>query len=314
MNSLSFLESFGFLPFRRRGKRGIKPHLSLRFNSEGLVDFHIDSSRGFSSEGCEAYNLITHAHLDHYGKDNIGNESAIASIETAKFLSVITGKEFRGRSFDIGEKLELGGIRVRTYPTKHIFGSTAFLIESDCKILVTGDVKDFTSLPKCDVLVAEATYGNADFIFEDEVERLIENAENSTFGVYPIGKAQKTAKILIENGYTVKASKEISMLCKTFGIPVSDVGEVNLISPRNLGGIKGKKYILTAQRFYKWPRIVISDHLDFLGLLAMIDHCDPEHVIFYHGRPSMDLLELLEGDCSLLRDLDVMSELEKIFK
>jgi putative mRNA 3-end processing factor len=310
MNSLSFLESFGFLPFRRRGKRGIKPHLSLRFSSEGLVDFHIDSYRGFFSEGCKAYNLITHAHFDHYGQSNIGNENAVASTETASFLSVIAGKEFKGKSFDIGEKLELGGIRVRTYPTKHIFGSTAFLIESDCKILVTGDVKDFSSLPKCDVLVTEATYGSADFIFEDEIEKLIANAENSTLGVYPIGKAQRTAKILAENGYRVKASEEISRFCKSFSIPVSTHGEVNLVPPRKLGDSGGRRYILTAQRFYRWPRIVISDHLDFLGILAMIDHCDPEHVIFYHGKPSKDLLNLIDREYSLLRDLDVMGEVK----
>ena len=312
MNSLYFLENFNFLPFRRRGKgRGVKPHLSLRFNSGFIVDFHIDTHRGSNRdcENYEFYNLITHAHSDHYGQNNLGNERAVASDETAKILSTLAEREFKGRTFKVGDGFEAGGIRVKTYATKHIFGSSAFLIDSDYKILITGDVKDFSSLPKCDVLVTEATYGSPDFVFEDEIEKLINEAENSTFGVYQVGKAQRAAKILTENGYEVSASQRISRLCKLFGIDVSDdgdSGDVTLVSPRRLPEVRGKRYILTAQQFYRWPRIVISDHLDFLGILDMIDHCDPEHVIFYHGRPSNSLLNLLDRDYTLLKDLDVM--------
>ncbi|MBO8182764.1 MAG: MBL fold metallo-hydrolase [Archaeoglobus sp.] len=308
MNSLEFLENFGFLPFRRKGKRGVKPHLSLRFNSNVVVDFHVDSYKGLPQEDYEFYNLITHAHSDHYGQNNLGNGNAVASLETAKILSATTGRDFRGRTFNLGEKLELAGIRIRTYPTEHIFGSSAFLLESDCKVLVTGDVKDFSSLPKCDVLITEATYGRPDFVFEDEIEKMIENAESSTFGVYPVGKAQRAAKILNENGYAVNATPKISKLCEIFGIEISNEAEVNLVSPKELYESRGRRFILTAQNFYRWPRIVVSDHLDFLGILAMIDHCDPEHVIFYHGRPAESLLDLLDRDYSLLRDLDVMSE------
>jgi len=311
MNSLYFLENFGFLPFRRKGNRSVKPHLTLRFNSDVIVDFHVDSYKGVPNvpnDDYRFYNLITHAHSDHYGQNNLSNENALASLETAKILSAIAGKRFSGRTFRLGDKFEIEGLKIKTYNTKHIFGSTAFLIESDYKILITGDVKDFSSLPKCDVLITEATYGSPDFVFEDEIEKLIDNAENSTFGVYPVGKAQRTAKILTENGYDVNASQRISRLCKLFGIDVSEDADVNLVSPRRLSECQGKRYILTAQRFYRWPRIVISDHLDFLGILDMIDHCNPEHVIFYHGKPTEALLSLLDRDYSLLRDLDVMSE------
>ncbi len=319
MNSLYFLENFGFLPFRRKNKgRGAKPHMTLRFSSSYVVDLHVDSYKGLAKndeynkyDGYRFYNLITHAHSDHYGQHNISNENALASIETARILSEISEKEFSGMTFRIGDKLNLDGLKIKTYNTKHIFGSTAFLIKTDCKILITGDVKDFSSLPKCDVLITEATYGSPDFVFEDEIEKLIDNAENSTFGVYPVGKAQRAAKILTENGYKISASQKISKLCRLFDIDVSEDADVNLVSPRRLVESKGRRYILTAQRFYRWPRIVISDHLDFLGILDMIDHCNPEHVIFYHGRPTEALLSLLDGDrdYSLLRDLDIMSEM-----
>ncbi len=313
MNSLYFLENFDFLPYRRKGRgRGLKPHLTLRFNYNSVVDFHVDSYKGsIQNDDYRFYNLITHAHSDHYGQNNLSNKNALASVETAKILSEIAEKKFSGRTFRIGDKLKLDGLKIKTYSTKHMFGSTAFLIESEYKILITGDVKDFSSLPKCDVLITEATYGSPDFVFEDEIEKLIENAENSTLGVYPVGKAQRTAKILTENGYGVSASQKISRLCELFDIEISEDGEVNLVSPRKLAEGRGRRYILTAQRFYRWPRIVISDHMDFLGVLAMVDHCDPEHVIFYHGKPTESLLNLLDKNYSLLKDLDVMSEIRE---
>ncbi|MEM0330279.1 MAG: MBL fold metallo-hydrolase RNA specificity domain-containing protein, partial [Archaeoglobaceae archaeon] len=67
-------------------------------------------------------------------------------------------------------------------------------------------------------------------------------------------------------------------------------------------------YILTAQRYYRHPRIVISDHMDYRGIIAMVEHCKAEHVIFYHGKPSIKLKEELAEmgiTCSTLKDIDV---------
>lgn len=64
--------------------------------------------------------------------------------------------------------------------------------------------------------------------------------------------------------------------------------------------------MLTAQRFYRWPRITISDHLDYKGILEMIEHCEPEEVVFYHGKPSKKLLEELKIEriaCRTLNDI-----------
>jgi putative mRNA 3-end processing factor len=313
MNSLFFLEEYGFLPFRRKSKRSVKPHLTLRFNSSVVTDFHIDSYRGYSADNYLYFNLITHAHSDHYGQSNMNNPFSVSSEETANILSVLGGRKFPGITFKIGEKIKLGDFFVRTYSTQHIFGSTAFLIKADSRILITGDVKDFSSLPKCDVLITEATYGSPDYIFEEEIDKLISYASNSVFGVYPVGKAQRTAKILSENGYSVSGSERIVKLCKVFGIEVTEEGEVHLVPPRDLYYCRGKRYVLTAQNFYRFPRIVISDHLDFRGLLEMIDHCSPEHVIFYHGKPSKELIEVVGedvSDVSVLSDLDIIREFD----
>ena len=286
MHSLDFLEHFGFFPFRRAHGSLTKPHLSLRFRE---TEFHIDSSRGK-----RGYNIITHAHSDHYGKGNVRNRNAIASHETALILEELTGRKFAGSTFSVGDKLELDGIRISTYETHHMHGSAAFLFKSDSRILVTGDVKDYSSLPRCDVLICEATYGNPVDIFNEEIHRVVEEAYGSFYGVYPVGKAQRIGKLLNENGIGFSAEERIARLCELFGIEVAEEGEVHLTTTRKIYECSGKKYILTAQRFYRLPRIVVSDHLDYKGLIEMVEYCRPEAVIFYHGKPTSRLLEDVE--------------------
>lgn len=287
MDQIQICQEFGFLPFRRieNGKRRV--HLTLRFESD--ADFHIDSSTGK-----KGYNLITHAHTDHYGQNNMKNGQAVASYETARILEAYTRREFKGKCFDVGETIDFEETKVRTYSTKHMHGSTAFLFNGKSKVLVTGDVKDYSGLPRCDVLVTEATYGSPEHVFEEELDKLVESAMDSSFGVYPIGKAQRVAELLVESGLDVGAEEKIKYICNSLGIDVHEDGDVNLISPRSLYTVKGRKYILTAQNFYNVPRIVVSDHVDYNGILGMVEHCKPQHVLFYHGKPSEQLCDCIE--------------------
>ncbi|MEM2271475.1 MAG: MBL fold metallo-hydrolase [Archaeoglobaceae archaeon] len=290
MNSLEIAERFGFLVYKRKSC----PHLSLRFKG---VDLHIDSSPG------EGFNLITHAHSDHYGHRNVQNPKAIASIETAKILKAVSNKEFSGIIFKIGDSFRLGELKIETYPTKHIHGATAFYIK-EIGALITGDVKHWECLPKCKVLITEATYGHPSFVFEDEIDRLLSVAKNNiALGAYPVGKAQRVAEILNSEGYEFTAEDKIKKICSALGIEVGNSGSC-IVSPRNLKD----GYILTAQRYYRHPRIVISDHMDYRGIIAMVEHCKAEHVIFYHGKPSIKLKEELAEmgiTCSTLKDIDV---------
>ena len=298
MSSLRILENFGFFPYIRKGKR-LKPHISLKFRN---ATFHIDSLKG------EGYNLITHAHSDHYGQYNMENRNAIASIETAKILEVVTNKRFNGFTFKIGEKMIIEDLKIKTYDTKHIVGSSAFLIcNSDSKVLITGDVKDW-KIPRCDVLITEATYGSPEYVFEDEVERIVKEALNSTYGVYPVGKAQRVAEILIKNGYSVCANQKISKICRALKIPlVNENADVNLTTIKNIWNCKGKRFVITAQRFYRLPRIVLSDHLDYSGLLKMIEKSKAGCVLFYHGKPSESLINEVKNmgkEVYTLKDLE----------
>lgn len=294
MNSSQIALNFGFLPYRRTFKEGRAPHLSIRFKD---LDFHIDSTPG------QGFNLITHAHLDHYGQTNLRNRNAIASKETVKILETITGKIFSGMIFEIGETVRISDLRIKTFPTYHIYGSAAFYFP-EIELLVTGDVKSWKKLPKCRVLLTEATYSYPSDVFEDEVDLLLEKAEKGhCFGAYPIGKAQRVAKIFNEEGIEFCAEEKIAKLCKALNIETGKSG-AKIVSPSKIEN----GYILTAQKFYKLPRIVISDHLDFRGIIEMIEHCEPEHVIFYHGKVSKALIEKVEKmgiTVSKITDIDV---------
>ncbi|MEM0088772.1 MAG: MBL fold metallo-hydrolase [Archaeoglobaceae archaeon] len=294
MNSSQIALNFGFLPYRRTCGNKCKPHFSIRFSD---LDFHIDSSPG------NGFNLITHAHSDHYGQKNLENPNAIASDETARILETVTEKRFSGIRFKVGETIKIADLKIKTFPTFHIHGSSAFYFPK-LKLLITGDVKSWKKLPKCKVLITEATYSHPSNVFEEEIELLLEKAEEgNNLGAYPIGKAQRVAKILSNEGIEFCAEEKIANICRALDIEIGEEG-AKLLSPSKLKN----GYILTAQKYYRLPRIVISDHLDYRGLLKMIEHCKPEHVIFYHGRVSKAMIEKLrEMDitASTLDEIDV---------
>ncbi len=276
MDLLDIAEKFNALIYRRRYGNGFRPHFSIRIDG---VDFHIDSSPG------KGFNIITHAHSDHHGMRNVRNLMAIASEETAKILSAISEERFRGQVHRVGERLDIKGIKIDTYPTGHIDGASAYFFR-DFGILVTGDVKYYHTLPQCDVLITEATYGHPSYTFEDEVDRVIDAAEKGhELGAYPVGKAQRVARILSENGIGFHVSGRIKRICDVLGIE-HESGEARIVSPKEVSD----GFVLSAQRFYR-RRIVFSDHVDYRGIVNLVEHCSPEYVLFYHGNPTEKLID-----------------------
>ncbi|WP_456468170.1 MBL fold metallo-hydrolase RNA specificity domain-containing protein [Archaeoglobus sp.] len=289
------MEIGGIEMYRRKYGRGFRPHISILLDG---TEFHVDSS-----PGKRGWNLITHAHSDHYGQRNMDNPRAVASAETARILEAATEKEYEGITFDVGGKIRVQGQKIETYPTFHIHGSAAFFFRN-VELLITGDVKDYCELPECRILVTEATYGHPSHVFEDEVGKLLDIAShNVVLGAYPIGKAQRVAEILKkEIGF--RAEERVERICRAVGICPDENGPL-IVSPRNLARYGGG-YILTAQNFYRWPKITLSDHLDYRGLLEMIHHCNPETVVFYHGKPSKALIRYLESEkieCKTLEEI-----------
>jgi len=284
----------GVEPLRRINNRGGEsPHLSLSFDSHL---FSIDTTR--SPKTClqpDAY-LITHAHSDHYGKSAMLSERAVASIETARALEIRYQREYQGRTFQVGDSIMVGDVKVKTYSTGHTIGSSAFYWETEVgtRVLVTGDVKDYRALPRCDFLVSEANYGDPwdpSCIFEDDLAGFSEALEfGATFGAYAFGKAQRAVALMRGLGYKDEIGMDEQSLALTRELmgnagPLTEMNGRgnNVVSPWNLYKAPGKhKYVLTGRRDSGFPAIRLSDHLDFRGLMRMLEHVSPSQVLVYH--------------------------------
>lgn len=292
------LFDLGVLPVRHRTGRGFKPHVSLIFNAGKRLTFAIDTTNSHSPQP-DAY-LITHAHSDHHGRSAMLSEKAICSEETACALEILYGKEYAGRTFKIGETINIEGAEVKTYPTHHTIGSCAFYWQNEIgtRILVTGDVKESRDLPECDCLVTEANYGDYEdpnCHFEDDIEAFREAVEASSkdlaFGAYAFGKAQRAVSLLRDSGYSGEIGMDPASLALTEGL-MEDTGPlvnldsncgIRITTPAQIPTLKAsKKFILTGRRDYGFPTINISDHMDVNGLINMVHKCAPEAVITYH--------------------------------
>lgn len=287
------------LPIRHRTGRGFKPHVSLVFNAGRRCTFAIDTTNSRSPQP-DAY-LITHAHSDHHGKSAMLSEKAVCSLETASALEILYGKKYAGRTFKIGDAVDINGVDVKTYPTHHTIGSCAFYWQNDVgtKILVTGDVKDAKDMPECDLLVTEANYGDPFDLnchFEDDISAFKEAVEaastqNTAFGAYAFGKAQRAVRLLRDSGYSGEIGMECVSLALTRGLmkntgPLVDLDAncgIRIVTPAQIPELPfEKKFILTGRHDYKFPTINISDHMDVNGIIDMVHRCAPEAVIAYH--------------------------------
>ena len=294
------LIDLGVLPIRRRSSKGYKPHLLILFRSEKRHVFGIDTTPHEDSHTL----LITHAHSDHHGRSAMLSQKSVASEKTAKALEIIYGRRFVGTTFKVGDCVDMDGIRIRTHPTGHTLGATAFSWENEVgtTILATGDIKDASHLPRCDVLVTEATYGDPydpQCRFTDDIGAFKDAIrENVAFGAYSFGKAQRAVKLLRSLGYKEEIGMDRRSLELTRELmehmgPLADLGEngkMRIVPPRDLHRLPNNldKFVLTGRSCSR-QRIQISDHLDFNVLMKMVHDCNPEVTSLYHppgGRPA----------------------------
>lgn len=291
------LRQLGIEAFRVRTGKGIKPHIALCFNQHHI--FAVDTTAFPRTHQPDCY-LITHAHSDHYGKSAMKSPLSIATPETAAALELLHEQEFKGRTISHRVGICAGEVEITAYPTHHTIGSAAYYWETEngVRILVTGDVKNYESLPRCDLLVTEANYGNPwdeACYFEDELEHFYEaaSAGDVLFGAYAYGKAQRAVEMLRDNGFmdaiamTPRCLKLTQALLPDAGelVEISEEAGVCIAAPHELSTLNSRRcYVLTGREDYPYPAIHISDHMDVRGLIAMVKHCKPEAAIIYHPR------------------------------
>ena len=304
------LAELGLVVFRQQNESGgIKPHLFIRFQSGGrILTFALDTTRISSKKQQPDAYLITHAHSDHYGKSAMLSEKSWCSDETARALEIRYEKEYKGNVFKIGETVEICGVCVQTFDVCHAPGSSAFYWENDAgtRILVTGDVKDASYLPECDVLFTEASYGDPDDLscyFKDDIPGFHDavlshiGERKIAFGAYEFGKSQKAVSIIREMGY----SGPIAMNCKTLSLTqhfVRNAGElisieesstsISIVPIHELSGLDFsiQKYVLTCRSDSPFQNIRLSDHLDVNGLTQMVRDLNPKITVVYHPNKS----------------------------
>ncbi|WMW23489.1 MBL fold metallo-hydrolase [Methanolobus mangrovi] len=291
--------------FREKNSRGsFKPHLSVKFKSvEGdLVTFSIDTTRTPAKyQQPDAY-LITHAHSDHNGKSAMLSERAVCSEKTALALEIRHQRKYAGRTFKVGETIDVKGVKIQTFPNFHTVGSVSFMWENELgtRILVTGDVKDASMLPECDLLITEANYGDpgdTSCYFDDDItgfENAFRDNSSIAFGAYAFGKAQRAVELLRGFGYqgAIEMDEQSLSLTRTL---LEDAGEltylgdscedcISIVPPWDLGKLPShiSKYVMTGRSDYRYPAIQISDHLDARGLVTMVEDIDPEFTVVYH--------------------------------
>ena len=299
------LIDLGVLALRQRNSRGsFKPHISVRFRDDAgsLRLFSVDTTRSPGKQVQPDAYLITHAHSDHHGKSAMLSPNAICSEKTAVALEIRHDRKYAGRMFGLGDEIDIGGVRVKTFPTEHTVGATAFYWENDVgtRILVTGDIKDASKLPPCDVLITEANYGDpADPTchFEDDLESmksaLFENG-HVAFGAYEFGKAQRAVELIRDFGYdgAIRMDARTRALTRTMLENAGELAELStegedsvfIVAPRELNRLPWnmKKYVLSCRMDYPYPTIKISDHLDVSGLENMVRKLNPEVTLVYH--------------------------------
>ncbi len=295
----------GIMVFRQKNSRGsFKPHLSVKFRSgEGeLVTFSIDTTRTPAKYPQPDAYLITHAHSDHNGKSAMLSDRSICTGKTAHALEIRHDRDYKGRTVELGESIEVNGVKVSTFPNFHTVGSSAFYWENDVgtRILVTGDVKDASQLPECDVLITEANYGDpgdTTCYFDDDIQGFSSALEDNNcvaFGAYAFGKAQRAVELMRSCGYDGAVEMEEKSLQLTRSL-LDDAGElacigescgdsVCIVPPWDLDKLPSDmaKFVMTGRADYRYPAIQISDHLDARGLTSMVHQLDPEFTVVYH--------------------------------
>jgi len=160
--------------------------------------------------------LITHGHSDHA---RAGHGSVLATQETLGIMGIRYGEHFAGQfqAAQLGEAIELNGVRFTFYPAGHVLGSAQIAVEAKgLKIIVSGDYKraaDPTCVPfepqRCDVFITEATFGLPVFSHPDlaeEVQKLLRSVKlfperAHLVGAYSLGKAQRVIALIREAGY-----------------------------------------------------------------------------------------------------------------
>ena len=184
--------------------------------------------------------FMSHAHADHIA----AHELALCTPATAALYRHRKGTRHRTREMPYREPMELGPLRLTTYPAGHCLGSAMLLAEDGMKsLLFTGDFKlgpsatsETAELPQADILVMESTFGlpryrlpSRDHVVGeliDLVRRTLAEESTPVLHAYALGKAQEVTRLLSMAGIPVQQHPtifEVSEVYRQCGVDLGDV-------------------------------------------------------------------------------------------
>lgn len=246
------------------------------------------------------FSIVSHAHSDHCPYLVI-NEP-ITTKETEELIKV-KNRSFKAKNLEYNKKLRVNNVSIEFIDAKHILGSCMVIIENESSILYTGDFKNIEFDKEVDILIIESTYGKPGLIFQDmdrEIERMIKWISLQTvhkkveIGVYPIGKAQEVIEILNEHSLypsVTKTIRKFNEVYEKFGKKLETEEKSDIIIrpfyetlskplPNHAHCLVTGRGIIDK---FSMETFIISDHLDFKGLIEFIENVNPKKVYTFHG-------------------------------
>lgn len=288
----------------------------LLINEKGLYckigDFHVDPVKPAESA------IISHAHGDHAVK---GNRMVYCTAPTQSIMKHRYQKN-AGNDFiiqEFGKPFMLNGVKITLIPAGHILGSAQILMEyMDVKYLYTGDYK-LQDDPTCeriefveaDVLITETTFADPAVQHPDaaeEIKKLNEFNHNVLLGSYSLGKAQRLIRLIngncpLRNVLVHHSIFPLNKVYESFGFNLGkyelytrksmkqpDQNMVFIVPPLTFDSYIRAKNVVRAFAS-GWKRLqvnnglqlLISDHVDWNDILAMIEKVRPQQVWTLHG-------------------------------
>ncbi|MEE8402286.1 MAG: MBL fold metallo-hydrolase, partial [Candidatus Hydrothermarchaeaceae archaeon] len=252
--------------------------------------------------------FVSHAHSDHVPSSMDGK--VLLSSPTSSLIS-----KSATDPHDFGEHIEIGPLKLSIIESGHMLGAGQLLIENGMRAVYTGDLNlkggataGKAVVPKCDVLIIEATYGHPRYNFPERAEVVKEikdwvddclkkNLTPALLG-YSLGKAQELTKYM-SSDFPVAVHESIYLNNKKYEELGVDLGEYSLFEgqcdgvaimpPAARKTISGEDFCFAftsgwaihkgaRRRYGAESGFLLTDHCGFDDLIEYVERADPQMV------------------------------------
>lgn len=178
--------------------------------------------------------FVSHAHYDHAIRHrHVITSRATATLYQHRVLKGSHNVKTQITAYEFGEHFKLGDLTLTLFPSGHILGASQILMETDKRIVYTGDFKleqgttsERIQIKACDVLIMECTYGQPHYLFPKRsaaaddligfADYTLERSMVPVVYAYSLGKSQEVIKILGDVGFDLLLDERIYEIAKIY--------------------------------------------------------------------------------------------------